>query len=246
MQAIKEYVSLGSGYEIALKDLEIRGAGNILGAQQSGHIHAVGFDLYTKLLSEAVEELRGRSAIAKSDKKIESQEDHDSSDLYEKEFPIVDLGIPANIPPSYISDLPTRLSLYHKIAKLKTDAEITSVNEELVDRFGPIPWQGLNLLYIMRLKISASIAGVKSIRRNGDRIDISLLYEVSGARVALKKIFDHRIDIGHSQIRMDLSKFHGDWESALTDTVGKIGVFKQKVTKNILESGLGISSESMG
>ena len=138
------------------------------------------------------------------------------------------------------------MSLYHKIAKLKTDAEITSVNEELVDRFGPIPWQGLNLLYIMRLKISASIAGVKSIRRNGDRVDISLLYEVSSARVALKRILDNRIDIGHSQIRIHLSKFHEGWESPLADTVNKIGVFKEKVTKRILESGLGVSPEGMG
>ena len=237
---------LGSGFRIAMKDLEIRGAGNILGAQQSGHIHAVGFDLYTKLLGEAVEELRGRHTITEAGTTVESQGNHDSSDSYEKEAPIVDLGIPANIPPNYIADLPIRLSLYQKISGLKTHDDVTSVNEELADRFGPLPWQTRNLLYITRLKISAAIAGVKSIRRNGDRIDITLLYEVAGARVALKKTLDNRVDIGHSQLRMDSSKFHEGWESPLEDTVSNIGIFKEKVTKQILESGSKVSTETEG
>jgi transcription-repair coupling factor (superfamily II helicase) len=237
---------LGSGFRIAMKDLEIRGAGNILGAQQSGHIHAVGFDLYTKLLGEAVEELRGRHTITEAGTTIEPQRNHDFSDSCEKEAPIVDLGIPANIPPNYIADLPTRLSLYQKISGLEIHDDVTSINEELADRFGPLPWQTHNLLYITRLKISAAIAGVKSIRRNGDRIDITLLYEVAGARVALKRTLDNRVDIGHSQLRMDASKFHEGWESPLEDTVSNIGIFKEKITKQILISGSKVSTETEG
>ena len=231
---------LGAGFRIAMKDLEIRGAGNILGAQQSGHIHAVGFDLYTQLLGEAVEDIRGRRAVADVTPEAGPRDDDDPLDTGENGPTTVDLGVPANVPQSYIADLPIRLSIYHKIAGLTADAEVASMEDELVDRFGPLPWQVRNLLYVARLKISAAAAGVKSVRRTEGRIVIALHYEVASARRALGRALDGRVEIGHSQLRMELSKFTDGWETPLAETVEKLGNFRTEVVTRMVESGIGV------
>ncbi len=136
LQAIQDMSYLGAGFRLALKDLEIRGAGNLLGAEQSGHIHEVGFDLYMEMLEKAVAELKGFKV--------------------EEEFePSIHLRANAFIPEDYINDITLRLSLYRKIASAKSPDALKSIGSEMQDRFGDVPQEAKNLLNIMELKILA-------------------------------------------------------------------------------------------
>ncbi len=136
LQAIQEMSYLGAGFRLALKDMEIRGAGNFLGAEQSGHIHTVGFDLYMEMLEKSVAELKGQKI--------------------EEEFePSISLRVNAFIPEEYIDDITLRLSLYRRIASSRTNEAIEALELEIKDRFGRPPDEVKNLLDIMRLKIMA-------------------------------------------------------------------------------------------
>lgn len=145
LQAIQEMSYLGAGFRLALKDLEIRGAGNLLGAEQSGHIHDIGFDLYMEMLEKAVAELRGVKI--------------------EEEFePSINLRVNAFIPEEYIDDMTLRLSLYRRIASSKTEDALKTIDAELVDRFGSAPEEVKNLIDIMRLKIMARKLLITKVR----------------------------------------------------------------------------------
>ncbi|MGC8810197.1 MAG: transcription-repair coupling factor, partial [bacterium] len=134
LAALKEVTELGSGFKLAMHDLEIRGAGNILGDAQSGHIAAVGFDMYLQILEEAVRELKGEEVIVEIE-------------------PEIDLPLPAYIPADYIADINQRLVFYRRLSTAKTEEEIAELAEELKDRFGPLPSVLENLLEIMYLKL---------------------------------------------------------------------------------------------
>jgi transcription-repair coupling factor (superfamily II helicase) len=136
LQAIKEMSYLGAGLRLALKDLEIRGAGNLLGSEQSGHIHAVGFDLYMEMLEKAVAELKG----------IKIEEEFE---------PSIHMRVDAFIPEEYIDDVTLRLSLYRRIANSKSEEMLKVLDSEMADRFGKVPEEVKNLMDIMRLKIMA-------------------------------------------------------------------------------------------
>nr|ADI19367.1 transcription-repair coupling factor (superfamily II helicase) [uncultured Chloroflexi bacterium HF0500_03M05] len=230
---------LGAGFRIAMKDLEIRGAGNILGAQQSGYIYAIGFDLYTKLLGEAVEELRARNtSIGFSDETDESgkwiQEHAGNIGASVTEMPVsVDLGIPANIPQQYISDLPTRLGIYRKLIDVKTIDGLCSIDEELVDRFGQLPWQVRNLLYVVRLRFQADEAGIKSISREDGKIVLRLQDNVGGAGNALQMVMSSGVKVGHTQIHIDLNKLADSWEGPLIETVENLTAFRERLAAQL-------------
>ena len=136
LEAIKEFTDLGSGFKIAMRDLEIRGAGNLLGARQHGHMQAVGYDLYCKMLNEAVKNLKGISTI----------EDFNTS---------VDLDADAYIPPSYIVNEVQKLDIYKRIAGIENEKECDDMREELLDRFGEIPKSAENLLRIALIRSHA-------------------------------------------------------------------------------------------
>ena len=136
LQAIKEFTDLGSGFKIAMRDLEIRGAGNLLGARQHGHMQAVGYDLYCKMLNEAVKSLKGISTI----------EDFNTS---------IDLDADAYIPPSYIVNEMQKLDIYKRIAGIDNEKECDDMREELLDRFGEIPKSAENLLRIALIRSHA-------------------------------------------------------------------------------------------
>jgi len=153
LQAIQEMSYLGAGFRLALKDLEIRGAGNLLGTEQSGYIHAIGFDLYMEMLEKAVAELQGR--------RIEEELD-----------PSIRLRVNAFIPEDYIEDVTLRLTLYRRIALLKTDGEVRAFESELRDRFGTFPVEVRHLLHIMRLKILARQLFITHIQDRGGKIRI--------------------------------------------------------------------------
>lgn len=148
---IKIYSYLGSGFQIALRDMEIRGAGNILGTEQHGHIQQIGLSLYMKLLEEAVKILKGEEI---------------------KKEPRLDIGIKAFIPESYVKSSEDRISLYKRMLSLETHNEVDEIEEELKDRFGPIPEEVKNILKIARLKIEAKKKGIEKIYFKNNRIKI--------------------------------------------------------------------------
>ncbi|MFA6431875.1 MAG: transcription-repair coupling factor [Candidatus Margulisiibacteriota bacterium] len=156
LKAIQEFTALGSGYKLAMRDLEIRGAGNLLGAQQSGHIYEVGFDLYVELLEEAVREAKGEVITPLRDVEV-------------------DLSIEASIPPSYVTDERQRIALYRRMNIITTREGINDIKKELLDRFGKIPKQVEVLLQLIDLKVEAVKAGIKSIREERGKVRIEWL-----------------------------------------------------------------------
>ncbi|MGB3632482.1 MAG: transcription-repair coupling factor [Rubrobacteraceae bacterium] len=146
LEALMDFTELGSGFAVAMRDLEIRGAGNLLGGEQSGHIAAVGFEMYLRLLEEAVALARGE--------KIEHSEQRPV---------IVELPVDAYLPPEYVMDEIERVDLYRRASGVQTLAEVDDLAEELTDRFGRLPEPTLNLLGISRIKLLARAAGASSV-----------------------------------------------------------------------------------
>lgn len=155
LHAIREFTELGSGFKIAMRDLEIRGAGNLLGAEQSGHMESVGYDLYCKMLSEAVQEAKG----------IEVAEDYETT---------IDMSINAYIPDSYISNESLKLDTYKRIAAIENDEEYEDMLEELMDRFGEPPKTVQSLLAVASLKALAHEAWITEIKQQEDTIRITM------------------------------------------------------------------------
>lgn len=156
LHAIREFTELGSGFKIAMRDLEIRGAGNLLGAQQSGHMEAVGYDLYCKMLNEAVKELKNEdTAVPKFETAI-------------------DIDIDAYIPPRYIASEFQKLDIYKRIASLENEEECDEMLEELIDRFGEPPRSVTNLLAVAQIKALAASVFVTEISQKGDTIKLVL------------------------------------------------------------------------
>lgn len=233
LRAMLDANELGAGFRIAMKDLEIRGAGNILGSEQSGNIHAVGFDLYTRLLSNAVEELRAQRETggdALSDAPKPSANGSAPADAATPSSePILDIGIPASIPDDYIADLPSRLAMYQRIITLKEASGAADIEDELRDRFGPLPWQARNLLYAARLRLHAKRAGVQSVTRERKRIVLRYGTQIGGARQALRRQIGRGAEIGNTQIRLPLDALGGEWESALERTLERLADFTQRM-----------------
>ena len=155
LAAIREYVEFGSGFKIAMRDLEIRGAGNLLGPEQSGYLMTVGYDLYLKLLEEAVLEERGE------EKKIEAECS-------------ADLTLNANIPERYISSPEQRMDLYRRIAAIRTNDDASDLMDELIDRYGEPPRPVLALLDVALLRSAAAKAGVSDITQKQDTLRFTL------------------------------------------------------------------------
>ncbi len=153
LKALQEFTALGSGYRLAMRDLEIRGAGNLLGAQQSGHLLAVGFDLYCELLEEAARELKGISEP--TPRQVE-----------------IDIKTDAYIPADYVEDEKQRVALYRRLNLVASEKELLELREEMVDRFGRLPAPLLRLLEVLTVKVEAQDKGIKSIRERDSEIRI--------------------------------------------------------------------------
>jgi len=200
LKTIFEATELGAGFHIAMRDLEIRGAGNLLGAEQSGHIGAVGFDLYTRLLAEAVEESRGggvRKAPA-------------------PQPPTIDLPLAARLPDDYVEDLDTRLTLYQRLAKLSSLREVDDMAEELEDRFGALPLAARNLLYAVKVRLLAMEAGVESVAREDGELVIKL---APGKRVEKGRDLGDGVKVGTNQVRISLKRLGDRWQDTLFRTL---------------------------
>jgi transcription-repair coupling factor (superfamily II helicase) len=210
LRTIFEATELGSGFGIAMKDLEIRGAGNLLGVKQSGHIAALGFDLYCQLLAEAVEELKAKQTGEARERVIASEV---------KQSPSISLPLDAHIPEEYVSNLNTRLSLYHRLARVEYIEEVEDMTREFKDRFGPLPQPVDNLLYIMKIKVLAAGAEVNSVSTHGRQIVISPRGAViaSVARQSLSKSYDAAVKIGATQIKLDTRLLGDRWTEVLEE-----------------------------
>jgi transcription-repair coupling factor (superfamily II helicase) len=182
LQSIAEASELGAGFQIAMRDLEIRGAGDILGARQSGHIAAVGFDLYCRLLAHAVEvaraKMQGSDAAKPGSTALAS--------------PLIDLPLPAQIPEDYVPDSGLRLRLYRRLADIRADAQVDEIAKELEDRFGKPPEQIENLLYLLRVKVAATQANLASISVEDGRIVIKYGHDDEALSARLSKRFEIR------------------------------------------------------
>ena len=157
LAAIREFTDLGSGFKIAMRDLEIRGAGSLLGEAQHGHMEAVGYDLYCKMLNEAVRHLKG-----------ETDEEAFNTTM--------DLNVDAYIPDSYIPNEYQKLDVYKRIAAIENEEEMDDMIEELIDRFGDIPRKVQQLLHIANLKALAHQAYVTAVEQKGEQYTF-IMYE---------------------------------------------------------------------
>lgn len=171
LAAIKEYTELGSGFKIAMRDLEIRGAGNLLGAEQHGHMEAVGYDLYCKMLNEAVKEAKG----------IKTEESFDTA---------IDVDIDAYIPMGYIPNELQKLDIYKRIASIETEEETEEMLEELIDRFGEPPKSVENLLYIAKVKSMAHRVYLTEVSQKSEHIKFTLYEKAKIDPVKIPQLVD--------------------------------------------------------
>ena len=188
---MREFAQLGAGFKIALKDLEIRGAGNLLGAQQHGHIASVGFEMYCRLLEEAVNKLQNKS--------VESVEEPD---------PIINLPVEAFINREYISNAGDKIEIYRRLAVMREDIEIKDLREELEDRFGKISEPVENLLLVTQIRVAAKFLGVKSLQEQNLRVEIvfSDVKRISAQGIiALSKLFRRDLKFIESSQRLFLT-----------------------------------------
>ena len=157
IQALEQFSDLGSGFKIAMKDLEIRGAGDILGGEQSGFINDIGYDAYQKIMNEAVEELKENEF-----KDLFEEENKPENKVYVKEINI-DSDFEILLPDTYVNNITERYNLYTDLSNIKTETELEKFEQELIDRFGPLPKQALDLLDSVRIKWKASKLGIEKI-----------------------------------------------------------------------------------
>ncbi len=170
LATLQQHTGIGAGLHIAMKDLEIRGAGNLLGGEQSGHIAAVGFDLYVKMIGEAVRELRGEGPAERSEVRIE-------------------LPVDAHIPHDYITGERLRLEAYTRIASIDKVIDIPAVRDELTDRFGAVPPQVDNLLAVARLRAVARLAGLTDITLQSNKIRFSPVDLPESRQVRVQRLY---------------------------------------------------------
>ncbi|MFA7250211.1 MAG: transcription-repair coupling factor [Dehalococcoidia bacterium] len=206
LATIFEASELGAGFQVALRDLEIRGAGNLLGAEQSGNIASVGFDLYTEMLAEAVEELR-----ASHEHRAPEALPHETRDILRAV--VIDLPVPAYIPESYVPDIEGRLALYQRVSGLRSTEDVEALAQETADRFGPLPEALANLLALVRLRLAGVAAGIGAVRIDGAEVLITSAGRPFGER-ALPRL-PGGVRVGRNQIRLEQAALGPHWLAAI-------------------------------
>ena len=218
LETIAEQTELGAGYQIALRDMEIRGAGDLLGGQQSGHISAVGFDLYTKLLSNAVKK-----------RKAERRGEILPAEL--PEATLIDVPLAAYVPPDYVPDPALRLRLYRRMAMLGSLSEIDEMAVELADRFGPIPDPVHHLLYQLRIKSLAERAQVTAVTTESGQIKIRL-FDLEGIdRFRLQRYLGETVRVSRKAIWMPRELSTKEWQVTLVQVLERLASFERDKMK---------------
>jgi transcription-repair coupling factor (superfamily II helicase) len=225
LEVIAENTQLGAGYSIAMRDLEIRGAGDLLGTRQHGYIQSVGFHLYTRMLSDAVRRLRraenSKLQVAGSDEITFNLEP--STFNLPMSLPVnVDLPLAVGIPSEYISDQDLRLRLYRRIADLRDETELDALGSEFRDRFGQLPEMTQNLLYQMRVKLCAEKAGLTSVNmESSGQILLKYAAPVDGSEGARLPDLGNGVRGGKSAYWVAVSK-EESWTVKLLDVLGQL------------------------
>ncbi len=218
LAAIREFTSLGSGYKIAMRDLEIRGAGNILGPEQHGHIAAVGFEMYCRLLEETIKELRGEKK--------------------EPEVPptVIDLPVDAYVPDSYVPDSRQKIEVYKKINGIESLEDASDISKEFIDRFGPLPPPVENLIAIAALKGLARDLGAVNVSSERQSVVVGFADGVSYSASDLMRIarpFRGRVALAVGRTQRLRVKTHGMSEREILHTlIGILSEMKQGVAVN--------------
>jgi transcription-repair coupling factor (superfamily II helicase) len=210
LEAIQEATELGSGMRVALRDMEIRGAGNLLGAEQSGHIADVGYELYLRLLAQAVEEARRGAPMP------------------EQEAVTMDLPITALIPASYIQDVELRLATYRAISGIEDERGLREMRSELEDRFGELPDEVEHLLALIQLRIRSERLGIASIVEREREL---VIRPVETGRLNTRKLigrFGHAIKITPNSIRLRLVELDESWSTALDAILDEIELAEER------------------
>ena len=204
LRAIFEATELGAGFRIAMKDLEIRGAGNLLGAEQSGFMNSVGFDLYVKLLAEAVEEIQGKRA--------------------EVGMPgvVVDLPLDAYLPDDYVGDRTLKVKFYQRLANLNRPEQIEAMEAELTDRFGPPPLPVKNLLAMVRLKVEAAMLGFEAISAKDNEFVLTVRRTIIPNRIVLYRRFHNEARVQQGVIRIPRRLLGSNWMDQLRELLPTI------------------------
>jgi transcription-repair coupling factor (superfamily II helicase) len=224
LEIIAENTQLGAGYSIAMRDLEMRGAGDLLGTQQHGHIAAVGFHLYTRLLSQAVGELRKTSEAEKP--KLTSLPFKGIKPLV-----IVELPLPVSIPLDYVHDQNVRLQLYRRLADIQDETEIEKLKDEFVDRFGPIVPEVQNLFLQLKFRLLAEKAGLASISIESNQIVLRYppLAEEDKNRELVSLGKDARA--GRNSYWMPFDKIGNNWQAKLQEALCRLIEFTDNGSK---------------
>ena len=197
LEAIREFTEFGSGYRIAMRDLEIRGAGSVLGGEQHGHMEAVGYDMYLRLLGDAIAEEKGEARSVTADCSI-------------------DIRSNARIPEEYITDLSQRLEMYRRIAAIRTEEDREDVTDELIDRFGEPPACCLELMKVALLKSRCIALGFTDISERGGSLVLSRPDAPSDAVLALYAKFSSRLTVSSSEDKNSFSVKLKDGENAFS------------------------------
>lgn len=204
LRAIFEATELGAGFRIAMKDLEIRGAGNLLGAEQSGFMNSVGFDLYCKLLAEAVEELQGKHT--------------------ETGMPgvVIDLPLDAYLPDEYIGDRTLKVKFYQRLANLQQPEQIEAMEAEMNDRFGTLPVPVQNLLAMVHLKVAAAKLGFEAISAKDHEFVLTVRRTIVPNRIVLYRRFRNEARVQQGVIYIPRRLFGSNWIEQLRELLPAI------------------------
>ncbi|HEV2579346.1 MAG TPA: TRCF domain-containing protein, partial [Ktedonobacteraceae bacterium] len=204
LRAIFEATELGAGFRIAMKDLEIRGAGNLLGAEQSGFMNSVGFDLYTKLLAEAIEEQQGKRAETGTPSVM------------------LDLPLDAYLPDEYVGDRALKVKFYQRLANLSSPEQVEAMEAELSDRFGTPPQPVKNLLAMVRLKVLAAKSGYEAISARDNEFVLTVRRTIVPNRIVLYRRFKNDARVQQGVIHIPRRLLEPNWMEQLRDLLPKI------------------------
>jgi transcription-repair coupling factor (superfamily II helicase) len=219
LETIAENTQLGAGFSIAMRDLEIRGTGDILGTRQHGHIAAVGFHLYTRLLADAVRRLRKENRLPASF----------TPAAFSPQPPTVnvELPLPISIPADYVPDKATRLGLYRRMAEVRTQEEVGALQEEFKDRFGQPPETVLNLFFQLKVKLLAEQAGLISISAEAGQF---VLRFPEGSTPEYLPGLDHLVRIGKTAVWMPYASLP-DWPESLLMVLDRLRNLQQEAVR---------------
>jgi transcription-repair coupling factor (superfamily II helicase) len=216
LETIAENTQLGAGYSIAMRDLEMRGAGEMLGVRQSGYIASVGFHLYARMLSQAVTELKKSATML--DANVEK-----AFGLSAAYIPVsVDLPLAVGLPSDYVADTTLRLQLYRRMATLHDETELDALAEEFTDRFGPFIEPVDNLIFQIRVKLRAEKAGLTSVGVEGDQIVLHYPPLPAGVVSRELKFVHPSARAGKNAYWMQFSESDSSWKQELLDVITEI------------------------